>query len=183
MAVYAWVYSYFYYQIYQEAIWLNAEELVLEVTLPIKVARLYAQEPVSEIPVPVYDVALSEIADTWGAARSEGRTHEGTDIFAPGGTPVFAATDGYVVRVGENRLGGTIVFTVGPGGVRYYYAHLESVAKGIQVGTPVTTDTLLGFVGNSGNAEATPPHLHFSIYMNGPQNPFPLLVERKTAIE
>lgn len=91
---------------------------------------------------------------------------------------MYAATKGYVVRVGENNLGGTIVFTMGPGGVRYYYAHLDAVANGIQHGSEVTTDTVLGFVGDSGNASGTPPHLHFGVYDNGPQNPYQLLVDR-----
>jgi len=178
-AIYAWVYSYFYYQAFKVPIWLGAEELILKVTLPIKLAELQSQPPVTAIPVPVSGVALSEVADTWGAARSQGRTHEGVDIFAPRNTPVYAAAPGYVTRVGTNDLGGTIVFTTGPGGVRYYYAHLNDTAIGITVGTQVTTDTVIGFVGNTGNAQTTPPHLHFGIYKNGPQNPYSLLVDRK----
>lgn len=172
------VYAVGYYQQHKVDIWLQVETVVEAITFPFKMAALYKEDPLDELPVPVHGVAVSEIADTWGAARAEGRTHEGVDIFAARHTPVMAAAPGYVVRVGENRLGGTIVFTVGPGGIRYYYAHLERVAAGVRVGTPVTTDTVIGFVGNSGNAEATGPHLHFGIYNNGPQNPYPFLVDR-----
>ena len=91
---------------------------------------------------------------------------------------MYAATRGYVLRTGKNALGGTIVITIGPGGVRYYYAHLDRIAQGMHVGVPVTTDTVIGFVGNTGNAESVAPHLHFGVYNNGPQNPYPLLVER-----
>lgn len=172
-------YAVTYYTQHEANIWLQLETIVTTITLPIKVASLYSQAPAEALPVPVHGITLSQIADTWGEARSEGRTHEGVDIFAARNTPVYAATSGYVLRVGENRLGGIIVFTVGPGGVRYYYAHLERVANGVQVGTPVTTDTVIGFVGNSGNAETTPPHLHFGLYTNGAQNPYPLLIDRQ----
>jgi len=147
--------------------------------LPYRVARLTAEPPTTELPLPVSGIRLREVADTWGEARSEGRYHEGTDIFAPRGTPVYAATRGYVLRAGENRLGGTIVFTIGPGGIRYYYAHLNRVADGIAFGTSLTPDTVIGYVGNTGNATGTPPHLHFGMYtQEGPVNPYPLLVDR-----
>jgi murein DD-endopeptidase MepM/ murein hydrolase activator NlpD len=178
IAIYSWVYSYYYYQIHHDTIWLNAESIVQKITLPIKIAQLSSQEPLNALQIPVLGVQQSQIADTWGAARSEGRSHEGVDIFAETGTPVFAAAPGYVVRAGENRLGGTIVFTLGPGGVRYYYAHLNKIAPDIEIGSPVDTQTIIGYVGNSGNAENTPPHLHFGIYSNGAQNPYPLLINR-----
>jgi murein DD-endopeptidase MepM/ murein hydrolase activator NlpD len=178
VAIYSWVYTYYYYQIHHDTIWLNAESIVQKITLPIKIAQLSGQEPLNALQIPVLGVPHGQIADTWGAARSEGRSHEGVDIFAETGTPVFAAAPGYVVRTGENRLGGTIVFTLGPGGVRYYYAHLSKIAPNIEVGTPVDPYTIIGYVGNSGNAENTPPHLHFGIYSNGAQNPYPLLINR-----
>jgi peptidoglycan LD-endopeptidase LytH len=174
-----WWHTYRFYAEHRSAIWLQAGDVMEAITFPYKLAELYAQPPLTDIPVPVHGVLLRDIADTWGEARSLGREHEGVDIFAPRGTPVYAATPGYVVRTGENALGGTVVFTVGPSGIRYYYAHLESIAEGIEFGTQVTTDTVLGFVGNSGNASATPPHLHFGIYDNGAHNPYPFLRERE----
>lgn len=139
-----------------------------------------AREPVTELPVPVYGVVLDQIDDTWGAARSEGRTHDGTDIFATRGTPVFSATEGYVTRTNIGTRGGINVMVAGPGGLNYYYAHLERIADGIRRGQAVTTDTVLGFVGNSGNATNTPPHLHFALYPErwDAVNPYPLLVDR-----
>ena len=65
------------------------------------------------------------LADTWGAARSQGRSHEGIDIFAERGTPIQATTQGIVSKVGEDALGGRVVMIIGPGGARHYYAHLE----------------------------------------------------------
>ena len=115
-------------------------------------------------------------ADTWGAARSNGRTHEGVDIFAPRGTPVRATTRGLVVRVGENELGGRTVTVMGPGGFNHYYAHLERYAD-VSAGTWVKAGDVVGFVGTSGNARGTPPHLHYGVYTPTWQavNPYPFL--------
>lgn len=131
----------------------------------------------TELRISIQNVRKSQIADTWGEIRSSGRTHEGIDIFAIRGTPVFSVTDAYVVLAGQNQLGGNVVFIVGKGGVRFYYAHLDSIANGIKPGIKVTPDTVLGFVGNTGNAEGTPPHLHFGMHINGAQNPYDLFVE------
>ncbi len=157
------------------------QQMVELASLPFRLSQLADLEPVSELPVPVYGVPLSQIADTWGAARSEGRTHEGVDIFAGRGTPVFSSTVGYVTRVGFGERGGNFVFVTGPGNMRYYYAHFDRVADGMRVGTAVTTDTVLGFVGTTGNAETTPPHLHMGMYQRpgGAINPYPLLVDRQ----
>jgi peptidoglycan LD-endopeptidase LytH len=175
----SWFYAFRYYEMHKENIWIQIGEVADAITLPFKLARLYSEPPLIEIPVPVYGVRVQDIADTWGEARSEGRIHEGTDIFAERGTPVFAATRGYVLRTGTNNLGGIVVLTAGPGGIRYYYAHLDRIADGIHVGMPVTTDTVIGFVGNTGNASGAPPHLHFGMFQHGPQNPYPLLIDRE----
>jgi murein DD-endopeptidase MepM/ murein hydrolase activator NlpD len=129
-------------------------------------------------PIPVARVKRSSIIDTWGGARSEGRKHEGVDIFAPTGTPIYSATDGIVIRKGWNRLGGNTVTIWGAGDRRYYYAHLSSYAK-ITERQIITRGTLIGFVGNSGDASSTPPHLHFGIYDQfwKARNPYPMLEE------
>lgn len=139
-----------------------------------------------DVLMPVEGVYMSQVADTWGAARSEGRSHEGTDIFAAESTPVYSATVGYVQRIGFNPVGGNIVTVIGGGGVRYYYAHLSGFAEALEEGQYVTPDTLLGYVGNTGNAATTPPHLHFGIYAGesyltcdwDAENPYPLLTDR-----
>lgn len=119
------------------------------------------------------------LTDTWGGARSEGRTHEGIDIFAPRGTPIASTTQGVVSKVGDDRLGGQVVFIVGPGGVSHYYAHLEEYAD-IRVNDWVDAGDIIGYVGNSGNAKGTPPHVHYGVYINGSAvNPYPLLVKDK----
>lgn len=116
-------------------------------------------------------------ADTWGGARSEGRRHEGVDIFAPRGTPIAATTRGFVLNVGPNRLGGRTVMVLGPGGQRHYYAHLDRYAD-LKEGDWIEAGTVVGYVGDSGNARGTPPHLHYGIYTgSGAINPYPLLLQ------
>lgn len=155
-------------------------EFFEKITLPIKLAKLSAKEPDSQVLMPVYGEKVSSIANTWQSPRGEGRVHEGQDIFAPRGTPIFSGTYGYVTRFGNGELGGNFVNIVGAGGRRYYYAHLDRFADGLRVGQWVTPDTIIGFVGNTGNAETTPPHLHFGIYeRRQPIDPLPLLVNRK----
>ena len=115
------------------------------------------------------------LTDTWGGARSQGRSHEGIDIFAPRGTPVQATTQGIVSKVGENTLGGRVVVVVGPGGAGHYYAHLEDYAD-ISPNDWVNAGDVIGYVGDSGNAKGTPTHVHYGIYINGSAvNPYPLL--------
>jgi len=115
------------------------------------------------------------LIDTWGGARSQGRSHEGIDIFAKRGTPIQATTQGIVSKVGENTLGGRVVFIIGPGGAGHYYAHLEDYAD-ISPNDWVNTGDIIGYVGDSGNAKGTPPHVHYGIYINGSAvNPYTLL--------
>jgi peptidoglycan LD-endopeptidase LytH len=144
-----------------------------------RVAKLYTQSPDTKLVMPLEDVPKKEIADTWQAPRGVGRKHEGQDIFAPRGTPILSATSGYIYKIGENNLGGQTVSVISKGGRVYYYAHLDSYAKGINVGDRVTTRTVLGYVGTTGNAQGTPPHLHFGVYSwTGAVNPLPLLNDR-----
>lgn len=149
------------------------------VTLPFKVALLYAKEPDQNLAVPVEGVRVMEIEDTWHAPRSGGRLHEGLDIFAKRGAVIRSATEGYVVRIGENQLGGNTVLVMSAGGRNYYYAHLNDYAPGLAVGDYVTPETILGFVGTTGNAAGTPPHLHFGVYApGGAVNPLPFLTDK-----
>ncbi|HYG81944.1 MAG TPA: M23 family metallopeptidase [Pyrinomonadaceae bacterium] len=143
-----------------------------------KTARLYMKEPDRRLAMPVRTVRARQVSDSWHAPRDGERLHKGQDIFAPKGTPVHSATEGYVVRIGENRLGGQTVSVLGAGGRVYYYAHLDSYAPGLDVGDWVTPETVLGSVGTTGNAKTTRPHLHFAVYTNaGAINPLPLLAD------
>jgi murein DD-endopeptidase MepM/ murein hydrolase activator NlpD len=119
--------------------------------------------------------------DSFGFPRMTGTEyehwHEGTDVFADSGTPLVACERGVVTRMGSNVLGGITVWLRGESGVSYYYAHLSAFAAGVAAGSVVEAGTVLGYVGNTGNAATTPPHLHFEVHPNGGDavNPFPLL--------
>jgi murein DD-endopeptidase MepM/ murein hydrolase activator NlpD len=120
--------------------------------------------------------------DSWGAPRMEGsrffHRHEGTDIFALKGTPIYAVVDGVIENVGTASLGGTKLWLRSPGdNWTYYYAHLAGYAPGIRNGVRVKKGAVLGYVGNTGNAKGTPPHLHFETHVpSGPAtNPYPIL--------
>jgi len=145
----------------------------------VHVAGLYAKAPDQNLEMPVQGVTKSQVADTWHVPREGDRLHEGQDIFAKRGTPVLSATDGYIFRIGENKLGGQTVSVIGAGGRIYYYAHLDSYAPNMAAGDHVTTQTVLGYVGNTGNAAGGPTHLHFGVYAReGALNPLPLLTDR-----
>jgi hypothetical protein len=156
-----------------------AGQLADRMILYVHVAGLHMKSPDANLSMPLKDVKKNQVANTWGAARGEGRSHEGQDIFAPKGTPILSATTGYVVKIGDDNLGGRTVSVVGDGGRKYYYAHLDSYARNLEVGDYVTRQTVLGYVGSTGNADGTPPHLHFGVYTTtGAINPLPLLTDR-----
>jgi len=121
------------------------------------------------------------LVGTFGAPRMPGTPdahwHQGIDIFAPAGTPLVAAERGVVSKVGSNRLGGLTVWLHGESGTDWYYAHLLAHAPDLVAGQVVEAGTLLGYVGNSGNAATTPSHLHLELHPNGGDavDPFPLL--------
>ena len=128
---------------------------------------------------PVAGKANRDVQSFWGASRDGGgRSHEGIDIFAPRGTPVVAATDGYITRTGNSGLGGKQVWQRdGLLGSSLYYAHLDSIM--VQSGAQVKTGDTLGLVGSTGNAKGGAPHLHFGIYsVGGAVDPYPYLRKR-----
>jgi murein DD-endopeptidase MepM/ murein hydrolase activator NlpD len=148
--------------------------------LPWRVARFYTQPADPTILVPVDGVPSGAVANTWHAPRPGGRRHEGQDIFARRGTPVIAAADGVVVRMGGGALGGNAVYIAGRGRRTYYYAHLDRYSE-ITTGQIVQRGEVLGYVGNTGNAHSTPPHLHFGVYTaTGAINPLPLMAGAAT---
>ncbi len=147
---------------------------------PFVAMRLITADPPRTLPVPVHGIRRRALFDSWGFARSGGRSHQGIDIFAPRGRAVVSTTDGIVVTVGTNILGGRIVRVLGPGGRWHYYAHLERFGS-VREGDWIRAGTVVGYVGDSGNARGTPPHLHYGIYRfrGGAMNPYPFLTERK----
>jgi murein DD-endopeptidase MepM/ murein hydrolase activator NlpD len=116
---------------------------------------------------PVEGRGNDAIQSYFGVARDGGaRQHAGIDIFAPRGTPVLAATAATVRSTTPNNLGGTVVWLTDQArNQSLYYAHLDSQI--VSPGQRVMIGDTIGFVGNTGNARTTPPHLHFGIYRRG----------------
>jgi peptidoglycan LD-endopeptidase LytH len=139
------------------------------------VYTLATAPPPATLPSPLAARRPPRIVDSWGNARSSGRRHEGIDIFAPRDTPVLSTTSGLVLRVGTNRLGGQVVWILGPGLERHYYAHLSRYGA-FRPGDRVEAGDVIGFAGDTGNARGGPVHLHYGIYRAGTaENPYPRL--------
>ncbi len=139
-------------------------------------AQLLEGEPVSIFPV----LGGGAFSSSFGAPRSEGRLHKGNDIFAPKGTPVLAVADGVVIGASTSPGGNCCwVKLKHSDGAHSVYLHLNNdtagtddgavlgVAEGIVKGAKVKAGDVIGYVGDSGNAEATPPHLHFEYRIGG----------------
>lgn len=139
----------------------------------------------ADLIVPVSGVAVDALVDTYTDARSEGRGHDAIDIMAPAGTPVLAAADGHVEKLFTSDRGGLTIYQFEPSGRRaYYYAHLQSYAPGLHEKQRLRQGEVIGYVGSTGNASPEAPHLHFAIFVLGPEkqwwkgtaiNPYPLL--------
>jgi murein DD-endopeptidase MepM/ murein hydrolase activator NlpD len=129
---------------------------------------------------PVFGSTASFSSD-YGAPRAGTGWHQGNDIFAPIGVPVVAVADGVLSKVGVNTLGGNRLWLTDDFGNAYYYAHLSGYAPHVKDGVRVRGGELIGFVGNTGQAITTPPHLHFEIHPgDGPSvDPYPYLLAWK----
>ena len=126
----------------------------------------------------IMDRRVVSFRDTWGAPRSGGRRHQGTDVMAPFKAPVYAFTSGVVLRRSNSRLGGLGLYLRGDDGATYFYAHLNGYTSIAVAGRRVVAGEQLGFNGYTGNASRSAPHVHFerAAPSRGKQNPFPYLV-------
>lgn len=141
---------------------------------PELLSSVYYSFSISLTPVlinPVAGASNKSIGSFYGDQRDGGkRKHEGVDIFAKKGTLVVAPADGYVSRVGASKLGGKYVWVSDPKrGHSYYFAHLDQQL--VKAGMKIERGAALGTVGNTGNAQHTPSHLHFGIYQSGSKDP------------
>jgi murein DD-endopeptidase MepM/ murein hydrolase activator NlpD len=137
--------------------------------------------------IPVAGVAASQLQDTFGDNRGNDgqRAHEALDIMAPRGTPVLAAGDGKVEKLFTSIPGGLTIYQFDPTRTwAYYYAHLDRYAPGLAEGRQLKRGDVIGYVGSTGNASEDAPHLHFAIFVLGPEkrwwqgtaiDPYPLL--------
>lgn len=151
-----------------------------------------AQDPFAEplpahpggLLIPVAGIAPAQLQDTFHDMRGSERSHEAIDIMAPLKTPVFAVDDGTLVKLFDSKPGGLTLYQYDASATfAYYYAHLDSYAADLVEGQPIKRGDLLGYVGVTGNSDPLAPHLHFAVFVLGPEkqwwkgtaiNPYPL---------
>ena len=116
-------------------------------------------------------------SDTWGAPRSGGRSHMGTDILSPHGTPIYAYENGSIERMYGSSLGGISLYYRGDSGNVYFYTHLSGYADSATVGKHIPAGTHIAYNGDTGNAAGI-PHLHFEVMPGGGSNvnPYPYVL-------
>jgi murein DD-endopeptidase MepM/ murein hydrolase activator NlpD len=120
-----------------------------------------------QIAVPVETITRRTLADNYNAQRT-GRIHAALDIMAPKSTPVLAADDHVIGRLVTGPVGGIAIYATDPSGqFVFYYAHLDRYRRGLAVGDRVAKGSLIGYVGTTGNASPTAPHLHFQVMKRG----------------
>ena len=138
-------------------------------------AALVGAFPAGDYLFPI--AGATTFTNDWGYARPGGRSHQGIDLFAAMGTPVVAVADGSLFNVGSNGLGGWRLWVRDGSGNGFYYAHLSAYSPAAVEGASVTRGTVLGYVGDSGDAKGTSPHVHFEIHPGGggPVPPYPIV--------
>ena len=109
----------------------------------------------------------TDVGGDFGAFRADTHVHQGNDLFADFGTPVVAVADGTLANVGTLPISGNRLWVYADSGDQFFYAHLSAFAPAAVNDRHVEKGTILGYIGNTGDAEPTPPHLHFEIHPNG----------------
>lgn len=135
--------------------------------------------------LPVQGVTKQDLIDSFTQARGA-RPHHAIDLLAPSGRPVLAVEDGTIRRIKWHPRGGLTIYQYGPEGrYSYYYAHLKKLAKGLAEGCMVQRGDVIGYVGSTGSAAKSSPHLHFEVreiddreawWSGDPINPYPLFL-------
>lgn len=142
-------------------------------------------DPALHISPPLRDLKASDLVDTFEQRRGTKR-HEATDIMAHRGTPIEAVNDGKIVKLFLSKPGGITIYQFDPSErYCYYYAHLDRYAAGLVEGKTVHRGDVIGYVGSTGDAVESAPHLHFEIHILTPEkqwwkgtaiNPYPILM-------
>lgn len=157
------------------------------------VAVTGAEPSPADLLIPVQGTSAADLTDTFVDARSEGRSHDAIDIMAAAGTPVLAVADGHIEKLFDSARGGLTIYQFEPGGrYAYYYAHLQRYADGLAEKQSIKRGQVIGYVGSTGNADPAAPHLHFAIFLLGPDrrwwegtaiNPHPALTQGQGNLE
>ncbi len=169
--------------------------LTAEMVLPMPPAEAVVSTGATQFVIKAFpnETSIVRFSDTWGASRSGGRGHTGTDIMSPKGIWVVAVDDGIVERLNWNRLSGWSVMIRHADGWTSHYLHLNNdttgtddgeggdetaFAEGLDVGSFVKAREVTGFVGDSGNAAVSGSHTHFELHVDGRKiKPYPFLEE------
>jgi len=154
-------------------------------------SQLHGETPEGEMVLVFPQDGETRFDNTWGAPRPGGRRHQGTDLMADKMTPVLAAADGVVISVGDSPRAGRNIRIRHAGGWETWYLHLNndnpgtddghadwslSFAEGLDSGSLVRAGQVIGYVGDSGNAENSGSHTHFELHSpSGRVNPYPFL--------
>jgi len=138
--------------------------------------------------LPIQGMTKNKLSDSFMEPRGPdgAKSHHAIDLGAPRGRPVLAVEDGTIRRIKWHSRGGLTIYQYGPEGrYSYYYAHLQKVAKGLAEGCVVQRGDVIGYVGSTGSASSSSPHLHFEVrkvaereawWSGDPINPYPLFL-------
>lgn len=150
----------------------NTDTLIANLQ-PVVSQGVPLQDAMLQVVAPYPIAGPSNFSHDWGFPRwtPTPHLHEGTDLFADFGTPIVSSEGGRVIKKGTAGAGGISAWIVGDSGNAYYYAHLQSWARGLEVGQRVEMGQVIGFVGDTGNAVGGAPHLHFEIHPGTPRSP------------
>ena len=159
---------------------LRAELRARKVGTARAAASVGASDPVLAAPgtEPVFPVAApTTFSDDWLDSRGGGRLHEGIDLVAAMDAPLVATVSGTILRPGNTPRSGIRLWIRGNNGDEYFYCHLSRFADNVRDGARVKAGDVVGYVGMTGDAQGTIPHLHFEIHPGGggPIRPYPLV--------
>jgi len=138
--------------------------------------------------LPIDGITKNTLSDSFSKSRGPGgaQRHHAIDLGAPRGQPVLAVEDGTIRRIKWHPRGGLTIYQYGPEGrYSYYYAHLQKLAKGLAEGCLVQRGDVIAYVGSTGSAASSSPHLHFEVrkladrdawWSGDPINPYPLFL-------
>lgn len=156
----------------------------MDLCVIVVLAVVGSSAPTIAVP-PLAGLTANALHDTFEEKRGKG-PHEAIDLMAPRGTPVRAVVGGTIVRLFLSKPGGNTIYEFdNTGTFSYYYAHLDRYAINLQEGMHVEPGQVIGYVGSTGDANPTNPHLHFTIFKLGPEkhwwqgtpvNPYPILL-------
>lgn len=146
------------------------------VTARTVAATSLSNRHIDQLTFPVRGYDAEAVISEFGDQRSHG-PHQGVDIKAPRWTPIVATTDGFIERLHEGGSAGLAIYLRAGDGKQYFYAHLEDIA--VAEMDAVRAGDVIGYVGDSGNARQTTPHLHFEIMVGQREaiDPLPYLTE------